>query len=74
MDVKKIDKRNRAIILFAIQRNETSKFKAAEDIDPKYAKLLKEAVENGVEALAYKFYYNVKTNEINLTQRIPVRT
>jgi len=74
MDAVKLDSKNRAIILFAVQRNETTKFKAAEEIDPKYAKLLKLAIENGVEALAYKFNYNNKTNEINITQRIPVVT
>ena len=74
MDVKKENKRNRAIIFFAIERNETTKFRAAQEIDAVYAKLLKKAIENGVEALAYKLKYNDKRNEIILSSRIPVIT
>ncbi len=74
MNEKKMNKNNRAIIFFTIQRNEATQFRAAEEIDPVYARLLKKAVENGVEALAYKLIYDDINNEITVSDKIPVIT
>lgn len=43
----------RAVILFAIQRADCTAFAAAADLDPAYAKRLREVAEAGVEVLCY---------------------
>ncbi len=44
---------HRSIIFFLIQRMDAERFRPAAHIDPVYAKTLKNAVNNGVEALVY---------------------
>ena len=53
----------RAIMLYIIQRDDCDKFKIAEDIDPVYAKALKEAIKHGVEI----FCYNCKFTREDIT-------
>ena len=48
----------RAVIFFLVQRGETIAFAPADHIDPEYGRLLREAVERGVEALVYKTIVN----------------
>ena len=43
----------RAVMLFIVQRSDCQRFRPAADLDPKYAALLAEAAENGVEILCY---------------------
>jgi sugar fermentation stimulation protein A len=42
----------RSVILFLIQRGEAQSFTPADDIDPEYGRLLRQAVASGVEPLA----------------------
>ena len=44
----------RAVILFLVQRGEAQAFTPADNIDSEYGRLLREAVNSGVEALAYR--------------------
>jgi len=44
-----------AEILFIVQRTDVDHFEPAESIDPKYAKLLKDAVKNGLKVTAVSF-------------------
>ncbi len=61
----------RAVIFFCVQRNDVNQFRAAHEIDPDYAALLKRAVEQGVEVLAYKTL--ISPSEISLVTPLPVR-
>jgi sugar fermentation stimulation protein A len=60
----------RGIILFLIQRAEAQVFAPAADIDPDYARILREVLHAGVEPLAYQ---TVTTpDECRIIRRLPV--
>ena len=67
MQVKKEGKR--AVMVYVIQRMDVTKFAPAFDIDPEYAKSLKEAVENGVEV--YPIRAIVTPERIELGELLP---
>lgn len=60
----------RGVIFFVVQRGDARCLAPADRIDPHYGRLLRTAVENGVEALAYQA--SVEPAEIRLTRRLPV--
>ena len=61
---------HRGVIFFVVQREDTSSFSPADDIDPTYGELLRKAVHTGgVEALVYQA--EVSPQEIKLS--IPLR-
>jgi sugar fermentation stimulation protein A len=60
----------RGVIFFVVQREDAQKFGPADSIDPTYGKLLRLAVQNGVEALAYQAH--VSPREIYLTRRLQI--
>ena len=60
----------RAVIFFCIQRGDVARFRAATEIDSAYAETLQEAVEAGVEALAYMA--DITPHEIVLAKSLPV--
>ncbi|MBN2427096.1 MAG: DNA/RNA nuclease SfsA [Deltaproteobacteria bacterium] len=60
----------RGVIFFLVQRREARSFQPADNIDPVYGELLRQAVQGGVEALAYKT--RVTPTETVLDERIPV--
>ena len=62
---------DRGVILFTVQRGDGVAVAPADTIDPVYGRLLREAVTNGVEALAYRA--RVQPEEIRLTGRLAVR-
>ncbi|MBC8185031.1 DNA/RNA nuclease SfsA [candidate division KSB1 bacterium] len=49
---------NRAVIFFLIQRQDGKHFAPADNIDPEYGKMLREAVSKGVEILPYRAIVN----------------
>ncbi len=49
---------HRAVIFFAIGRSDCTAFRPADEIDSEYGKTLRQAVEAGVEALAYTFIFD----------------
>jgi sugar fermentation stimulation protein A len=64
---------HRAVLLFAVLHSGINDIAAASHIDPIYAKLLKEARLAGVEIIAYKADFSLKTEEIeiNVVEKIP---
>ena len=60
----------RAVMLYIIQRSDISVFGVAKEIDPEYAKLLKQAVDLGVEVIAMQAA--VSPNAIDLVKEIPI--
>ena len=52
----------RAVIFFLVQRGEAKAFVPAEEIDAEYARLLRIAVDSGVEALAYRTIVSPREN------------
>lgn len=64
---------HRAVLLFAVLHSGINDIAAASQIDPIYAKLLKEARLAGVEIIAYKADFSLKINEIeiNVVEKIP---
>jgi sugar fermentation stimulation protein A len=61
---------DRAVIFFTVQRGDGLCVAPADSIDPEYGRLLRLAIKNGVEALAYRAL--VTPQEIVLTERLPV--
>lgn len=61
---------DRGVIFFTVQRGDGLAVSPADAIDPEYGRLLRLALENGVEALAYRAL--VTPEEIRLTERLPV--
>lgn len=62
---------DRGVILFTVQRGDGGWVAPADSIDPAYGRLLREAVTNGVEALAYRA--QVEPEQIRLTERLAVK-
>lgn len=67
MEVK--SKKMRAVMLYIIQRSDVDIFAPATKIDPDYSKLLKEAVNAGVEIIPMQA--RVTPPEIELVKKIP---
>lgn len=61
---------DRGVIFFTVQRGDGNSVSPADAIDPEYGRLLRLALANGVEALAYRAL--VTPGEIRLTERLPV--
>ncbi|WP_394130434.1 DNA/RNA nuclease SfsA [Shewanella maritima] len=55
---------HRAVLLFVVQHGGISTVKAAAHIDPQYADLLMQALDKGVEVLAYKVEMSVEGGQI----------
>ena len=60
----------RAVMLYIIQRSDTEIFAPAINIDPDYAKMLKTAVNAGVEVIAMQA--KVTPEKIELVRKLPV--
>lgn len=60
----------RGVIFFTVQRGDGVSVSPADTIDPEYGRLLRMAIQNGVEALAYRA--TVTPEEIRLTERLHV--
>ena len=61
---------NRGVIFFVVQRGDACRLAPADAIDPEYGRLLRLAVKNGVEALAYQA--DVHPREIVLARPLPI--
>lgn len=68
--IEVVRKGDRGVLLFTVQRGDGRAVAPADAIDPAYGRLLRKAVANGVEALAYRAM--VQPEEIRLTERLPV--
>jgi len=61
---------HRAMVLFCVARADCHTFRPADEIDPTYGQTLRESIEAGVEAFAYRA--EVEANAIRLAERLPV--
>lgn len=61
---------DRGVIFFTVQRGDGTSVSPADAIDPEYGRLLRQALKNGVEAIAYRAL--VTPLDILLTERLPV--
>ncbi len=61
--------RDRAVMLFVVQRTDCDRFDTAADLDPAYARGLVEAFRNGVEVLCYACDIDLQT--LRISRRIP---
>ena len=61
----------RAVQLFVVQRTDCDSFAACDDLDPVYAKGLREAAAAGVEVLCYRC--DISPTEVRISRRIPWR-
>ncbi|MCP4355945.1 MAG: DNA/RNA nuclease SfsA [Proteobacteria bacterium] len=60
----------KATMLYVINRDDCNSFRPAYEIDPEYAKLLKQAISEGVQALAYCCKFN--DDEITLDKKLSI--
>jgi sugar fermentation stimulation protein A len=56
---------HRCMMFYFIQRMDARVFRPADRIDPEYGRRLRQAVENGIEVLAYDVRINLKGIELN---------
>ncbi|PCJ25589.1 MAG: DNA/RNA nuclease SfsA [SAR86 cluster bacterium] len=66
------DQGHRAVLLFCVQHSGIDQVAPADDIDAEYGRLLRLAVQHGVEVLAYKVKFDIGNSSIELTQELPV--
>ena len=59
----------RGVLLFCVQHSAVTRVQCAESVHPEYAKAVEEAVQGGVEVLAYAC--TVSSSEISLTTALP---
>jgi len=60
----------RGVIFFCIQRSDARSFRPASEIDPEYGDTLKKAINNGVEALAYRA--EISPDGVELKYSVPI--
>lgn len=65
-----LEQGDRAVLLFLIMRADIDRIMPADSIDPAYGQLLRQAINNGVEVLAYKT--DISRKGIKVTHSIPV--
>ena len=65
-----VEQGQRAVIFYCVSRPDARQVQPADSIDPVYGQLLREAVSQGVEALAYSVY--ISATEIYLKKSLPV--
>ena len=58
-------------MLYVVNREDGQVFKPAKDIDMKYAELLKEAKDSGVEILVYKT--SITETEIKISHKVDMK-
>lgn len=61
---------HRAVIFYCVQRFDAESLRPADAIDPEYGKTLRQAVDAGVEAVAY--LASISPQEIKLAKKLPV--
>lgn len=66
---KMVEAGHRAVMLYLVNRPDCDRCGPAEEIDPEYAKTLREVAARGVETIAYRA--KVGRREIRLADRVP---
>lgn len=67
--MKMVEEGHRAVLVFCVQHSGVKEVGPADDIDPEYGRILREAIAAGVEVLAYGC--RLTPHEIVVTQRLP---
>lgn len=65
-----VNQGQRAAIFYCVQRNDVTEVRPADDIDPQYGTTLRQAMSQGVNALAYAA--QLSPEGIKLTTKLPV--
>ena len=65
--IEMVQQGHRAVLFFAVLHEGINQVSAAKHIDSKYAQLLTEAIDNGVEVIAYKA--KISAEEIKLQEK-----
>ena len=68
--IRVVESGARAALCFCVQRGDVGEVRPADDIDPDYGRVLRRAIDSGVEVLAYRA--RVSHREIRLDKRVPV--
>lgn len=63
---------HRAVLFFCVQHSGVERVSPADDIDPEYGRLLREAAELKVEILAYGADFDVANSIIQLVRELPI--
>lgn len=66
--IDRVNSGDRAVLLFAVLHTGINSVRVAEHIDARYAELLQQAIESGVEVLVYKA--DISPEHISLSQRL----
>lgn len=66
-----VEQGHRAVLFFCVQHTGAQVMRPADEVDPLYGELLRQAVNSGVTVLAWKT--SVSANEFSLQEPIPVR-
>ena len=66
--IEMVKQGHRAVLLFAVLHQGITQVSAAAHIDSTYAQLLSEAIEQGVEVLAYKAH--ISASEVTLVEKV----
>lgn len=62
----------RAVLFFCVQHSGIQRVSPADEIDPDYARLLREAARHGVEIMAYGAAFNVEASSLQLATPLDV--
>lgn len=62
---------HRAVMVYLVQRSDTTYFNTANDIDPVYSETLRQVLDAGVQALCYQC--EMTTTEITVARQLPIR-
>ncbi|TDO95735.1 DNA/RNA nuclease SfsA [Marinomonas balearica] len=70
--IQMVEEGNRAVLFFCVSHTGITSVTAAEHIDIKYAQSLKEAIEKGVEVIAYRV--DISTDGMSIAASVPLIT
>lgn len=62
----------RAMVIFCVAHDGAQRVRPADDIDPRFGELLREAAREGVELLAYGARYDIAGGTVLLDRQVPV--
>ncbi len=62
----------RAMVIFCVAHDGARQVRPADDIDPRFGELLREAAREGVELLAYGASYDIAGGTVLLDRQVPV--
>lgn len=69
--IEVVEQGNRGVIFFCVQRSDARAMRPADEIDAAYGRTLRDAVQKGVEALAYRAV--VSPEGVKLSQPLPIK-